>query len=1590
MIMSRIRSRMLAGLAALVGVLAGVGGYSPPAAAVPATPATLNVTVVDEATDAPLAGAEVSTYGIGPFTLLGTTDAAGQLSVSVVPSVGMLQAVLPDGTYAPGSEQLRLFPGETTNVELRLTPRRGVRGTLSIPGGPSPNSFPINFTGPGGNSATYPNVNGEYSIFWLRPGTYQVSVSAGAYSAWASFPTSTVTISAQGLVDLDIAGVWTGQVATVELSTVDASDGSPVDACVSSQGVELDCSTAGTVSFDVVAGVARGYEIIPTDDGYLPSYVNVTAGPAGSTTTASVSLERGYRITGTVTSAIGGPVANACVTIRGNGMYFACSDDTGYWESEPLPTGTYDLHFRADGHVDEWWDNAAADSCWLFCPPPSDATSVTITSANVDGIDAELDAYGVISGVVTDAATGEPLPGACVDGGLGDRPACTDSEGLYAAAVEPDATSVGVGRAGYSYQEVPLAAVPAMNQVISGIDFALVRSGRIVIDVEWSPGAVGCAQIAPYQRDDEGTYRRAVGSYVCPPQTSVSFDVNPGDYKVSLVRPSATQWWDGAASIEDADVVTISSSQTATVSFTVAAGPGVAGTVVDEVTGAPLAGVNVYAWNTTTNFGTHAITDANGDYRIATPANTTYKIQATVATHQTEYFDNAPSLGSATPVTVGTTQVTDIDLALTPRGVVTGTVISDATGAPIPNAVVAAFSPADQYSYRASTTTASDGSYTLYVDVGTYVLRASTPSGLFVAEYWEDTAQFASATLVTAAVTPTTADFSLASSGSIDITVIDSSNPSAVGSWSASVYASTYQIAGSVSGSLPSNAQRQVYGLAPGAYRVSVWYGGQTFWFNGPDGDQVTVAAGASTPIVVDVAPQPVSGTVVDQDTGLPVGGATVVARHPVNGGWLAQSTTGPDGRFNIATNAVVRLAVTATGFVSEYYADTQTFANAADVSPGQDVVVELQATTSATVEFLVSDAATGGDLSSQACIDIYSFGLDPQITTCVVGNTVVQLNPGTYQVDVRPTGMYVRPPTEVITVVADETSTFDVTLQEGGLLAFAATDDVTGVQLPRICAQLTSSLGYSCTGWDGSPGLSQPLAPGTYSVKFVNPGGRYVSEWYDNSLSPTAATPVTIVAGQTTTISAELSLGSTISGVLRDASSGATLTGCVSFLSGDDTVAHGCTDNAGRYTVAGVPGIPLVANAWVDGYTAASVSLTVSSGQDIEDFDIELERTVRGISGTVLDSSTQTPVADACAYLYDSYLGNYLTQAYCTDTAGTYSFVGLAPGLYSVAVAKSGFVTDWQSVFVGDGMSPVSHSLNTDVVSAAIAGTVTAGGLAVADVCVFLYDTQDTYTGAYGCSGPTGTYSIGVGWFAEADYVLRAFDPDARYGAGSPVPVHAGGSVSASGADVSVTVVASIGGRVTSASSGNGIGSACVYLYNAVDDSPAGVATCTRADGVWALSGVPDGDYKVGIADFDAGHHTWWSGGGSDLATASAVSVVGGQFTDVDASMSVLQGVVLYAYDMSGQPIEGVCMYLYATDGTSFAGSGTCSDGNGRLAIYTDGGTYRLAVFDPLARYSTTWFGGADGPSAADVDTSSGLVITGSVTMGDVEVEVV
>ena len=203
----------------------------------------------------------------------------------------------------------------------------------------------------------------------------------------------------------------------------------------------------------------------------------------------------------------------------------------------------------------------------------------------------------------------------------------------------------------------------------------------------------------------------------------VTFDDLPQGYQF---RPQIAD--DRFAQLAYKDRVVLDSADISR-QHTISVRPG--GVITGRITFAdakPAAGIEVYCVPTNRRDesaqGANAVTDQNGVYRLIQLAAASYR----VATLLTENLNRqwAPARREPIEVTGGKT-TGGIDLKLTPGAVVTGKVIKDDTGQPVPNAEVGAISPYDRKGnggwYAQHGRADADGKFLLHVPPGEWSIQ---------------------------------------------------------------------------------------------------------------------------------------------------------------------------------------------------------------------------------------------------------------------------------------------------------------------------------------------------------------------------------------------------------------------------------------------------------------------------------------------------------------------------------------------------------------------------------------------------------------------------------------------------------------------------------------------------------------------------------------------------------------------------------------------------------------------------------------------------------------------------------------------------
>ena len=468
--------------------------------------------------------------------------------------------------------------------------------------------------------------------------------------------------------------------------------------------------------------------------------------PAAGLPVPVPSVVVGY-ISGTVTDATSGlPLANVDVSIHdSSGNYVASgrTDSSGAFTSTPgLLAGTYYARtWNARGYLDELYDDFA---CALPTCTVTSGTPIQVApGATTAGIDFGLSPGGRISGTVRDAATSLPLAYAYIEvfDSAGDAVTygTTDGAGLY-TSYRGLPSGTYYARASENqyldelYDDIPCAAGCTVTSgtpigvtvglTTTAIDFGLTPGGRISGTVTDTATKVPLANLRIIVSD-------SAGQYVTDATTDGS-----GVYTITGLLTSGTYYARTANSRDYIDElyddipcaagctvtsgtpigVTVGATTTG-IDFALGRAGQVTGTVMDAVTGQPLANMYVNLFGSGGGYLTFAQTDAFGAYTFSRVLNSgTYYARGGGQGYLAELYDDIPcatgcTVTSGTPisVTVGAT-TTGIDFRLSPGGRITGTVRDAVTGQPLSHVFVDIFDSTGEW--VASGETKSAGVYT--------------------------------------------------------------------------------------------------------------------------------------------------------------------------------------------------------------------------------------------------------------------------------------------------------------------------------------------------------------------------------------------------------------------------------------------------------------------------------------------------------------------------------------------------------------------------------------------------------------------------------------------------------------------------------------------------------------------------------------------------------------------------------------------------------------------------------------------------------------------------------------------------------------
>ncbi len=412
------------------------------------------------------------------------------------------------------------------------------------------------------------------------------------------------------------------------------------------------------------------------------------------------------------------------------------TDENGFYAIKNLPEGDYRVYFSTwnTDYIEEYYEDAHV---W-----ESAARVPVLAGQAIDGIDAELDIAGKITGTVT-GPDGAGISGLWVE----SFNTTTNTWNGYAQTGADGFYEMGRLRAGrhrvwvpnfttdyvleyydgvYDYDSATLIDID-YGETVSGIDFQLELGGKIHGKVTGPDGTpLGNVRVHAQSLSTGGTNLSAStqtdGWYTIKGLPEGTYRVYADASEFNYIR----EYYDNVYNMNSATAVSVSEAETTEdIHFQLEIGGTITGRVTDP-NGIGLSGLWVYANDYSTgDWVASQTTQSDGSYGFTGLAPGSYRILA--ATYYTpyirEYYDNAYSYVSASIINVSAEEVIEnIDFNLERGGTISGTV-RDRFGNPIQNLWMTFYN--DQSGeFMSGANTQNDGTYTVALPSGSFRVYA--------------------------------------------------------------------------------------------------------------------------------------------------------------------------------------------------------------------------------------------------------------------------------------------------------------------------------------------------------------------------------------------------------------------------------------------------------------------------------------------------------------------------------------------------------------------------------------------------------------------------------------------------------------------------------------------------------------------------------------------------------------------------------------------------------------------------------------------------------------------------------------------------
>ncbi len=488
--------------------------------------------------------------------------------------------------------------------------------------------------------------------------------------------------------------------------------------------------TSGTYYAVAESSTYRGeiYDDLPCPEG-APYYCDPEDGEPievlqpGTAAGIDFALDRFGTIAGTVTEdGTANPIVSVWMAIyRSDGSYAGSdyTDSDGNYLFGGLEGGEYFVVAEGYYHSDELYDDVSCPGGYPYGCDLADGTPVAVDlNVGASGIDFVLQPLGALSGQVTDAATGDPIPSVTVEvydlegSYLGYDNTDADGNylidrleaGSYVAYADDDEYTPelfddipclgGLGNGCLIEDADPIDVQVATTT--EGIDFDLDHLGEIsgIVVAAATGEPLSYIYVNIWSMDGSfvtDTYTNSGGQFSAIGLSTGEYFATTDTYYdyVDEVYDNIACPPTGCDPTVGTPIAVVSGESTAGIDFALDRLGAITGVVTEAATGEPLDDAYLRLVDSTGAYVGSDYTYYNGSYSFSNLVPGTYFVVASHYDHQTEVYDDIPcpegcDPTTGTPVEVLIDQTTEgIDFALEDRGAISVLVTDVATGEPI-------------------------------------------------------------------------------------------------------------------------------------------------------------------------------------------------------------------------------------------------------------------------------------------------------------------------------------------------------------------------------------------------------------------------------------------------------------------------------------------------------------------------------------------------------------------------------------------------------------------------------------------------------------------------------------------------------------------------------------------------------------------------------------------------------------------------------------------------------------------------------------------------------------------------------------------